>query len=271
MTVPSGRWRTTPVIRTTYSLRTSTSLSTTHWMMPEWSRRSTNARCSPCSRRRPTQPQTLTVWPMFDGRRLPHRSVRIEVGCGAVVAASFMLCRHRESVPVGLWMSEKVIKSSPVDRDLVGVGAQRLHDDGAGGEFVVADDHGVVRAAAVGELHLRLHRAVVVAAVGGEPGVAECGGEHGRLAAADHVDDERVERTLDRRRTRPRRRRRAACGRARGRSRRRASPARRAPRRDRRSGRRHRGRSAPSRACRPGTRRSCGGSSRDRGPASVRR
>ena len=91
----------------------------------------------------------------------------------------------------------KVISSSRGDGDLIGVGAQRLHDDGAGGEFVVADDHRVVGAAAVGELHLRLHRAVVVAAVGGEPGVAEVGGEHGRLAPADDVDDERVERTLD--------------------------------------------------------------------------
>ena len=33
--VPSGRARTTPVTRMTYSLRTSTSLSTTHCMIPE--------------------------------------------------------------------------------------------------------------------------------------------------------------------------------------------------------------------------------------------
>ena len=46
---------------------------------------------------------------------------------------------------------------------------------------------------------------------------------------------------------------------------------RRGPRRGRRSDRRHRARSAPSRACRPGTRRSCGGSSRGRARAAARR
>ena len=35
--------------------------STTHWTMPVWSRTSMNARCSPCSRRRATQPHSVTV------------------------------------------------------------------------------------------------------------------------------------------------------------------------------------------------------------------
>ena len=84
LTVPSGRSRTTPLIRSTYSLRTSTSSLITHCTMPEWSRRSTNARCSPCSRLRPTQPQTLTVSPIWPKRRSPQRWVRIDVELIAV-------------------------------------------------------------------------------------------------------------------------------------------------------------------------------------------
>ena len=52
----------------------------THWTMPVWSRRSTKARCSPCSRRRATHPQTVTVWPTSAGRRTPQRCVRRAVG-----------------------------------------------------------------------------------------------------------------------------------------------------------------------------------------------
>ena len=48
-----------PVTRSTCSARRSCAPSTTHWTIPVWSRRSTKARCSPCSRRRATQPQTL--------------------------------------------------------------------------------------------------------------------------------------------------------------------------------------------------------------------
>src|SRR5688500_13823728 len=77
--VPSGRTRTTPVTRTTYSLRTSTALSTTHWTTPEKSRTSTNARCSPCSLRRATHPHNDTVSPTFAWRSSPHKYVRIEV------------------------------------------------------------------------------------------------------------------------------------------------------------------------------------------------
>ena len=61
LTVPSGRVRTAPVTRTTYSLRRSWAPSTTHCTMPVRSRTSMKARCSPCSRRRATQPHTATV------------------------------------------------------------------------------------------------------------------------------------------------------------------------------------------------------------------
>ena len=117
--------------------------------------------------------------------------------------------------------------------------------------------------AAVGELHLRLHRSVVEAAVGRRGRRARSSAVmRDALEPAGHVDDERVEgdgvggehalvvageqRAVDAERE----------------ARRRAWPARRAPRRARRSGPRHRARSGPSRACRPGTRRSCAGSSR---------
>src|SRR4029079_16257257 len=52
-------------------------LLTTHCTTPVWSRRSTNARCSPCSRRLATQPHTLTVRPSSVARRAPQYSVRI--------------------------------------------------------------------------------------------------------------------------------------------------------------------------------------------------
>ena len=55
--------RTTPVMRTTYSLRSSWASLTTHCTRPVRSRRSTKARCSPCSRRLWIHPQRLTVRP----------------------------------------------------------------------------------------------------------------------------------------------------------------------------------------------------------------
>ena len=164
----------------------------------------------------------------------------------------------------------QVTTIAPVDGDSGRRPWHRLDDDGAGSEFVIADDHRCGRTAAVGELHLRLHRSVVVAAVRGEAGGTErgrdddrlgppvtsttnasratrVGGEHTLVVAGEQgaIDAEREAH--------------ARCRRAR-----------REPRRDRRTGPRHRVRSAPSRACRPGTRRSCAGSSRGRGPASAR-
>ena len=65
--------------QTTNSLRTSTVPGTTHWTTPERSRRSTKARCSPCSRRLATQPQSRTVEPMSAARTDPQSRVRIEV------------------------------------------------------------------------------------------------------------------------------------------------------------------------------------------------
>ncbi len=71
LVVPSGRARTVPVMRTTNSLRRSAAPSTTHWTIPVWSRRSMKARCSPCSRRRPTQPQTDDDLPLVLGAQRP--------------------------------------------------------------------------------------------------------------------------------------------------------------------------------------------------------
>ncbi len=79
LTVPSGRCRTSPSTATTYSLRTSTVPGTTHWTMPVWSRRSTKARCSPCSRRLATQPHTRTRLPTSPAPSEPHIRSRIAV------------------------------------------------------------------------------------------------------------------------------------------------------------------------------------------------
>ncbi len=70
LAVPSGRARTVPRTCTTYSLRTSTVPGITHWMTPVKSRTSMNARCSPCSRRRATQPQTVTSAPTWSTAQL---------------------------------------------------------------------------------------------------------------------------------------------------------------------------------------------------------
>ena len=67
---------TVPVMRSTYSLRRSWALETTHWTMPVRSRRSMKARCSPCSRRLSTQPQTDTSWPTSVGAEVAAPVVR---------------------------------------------------------------------------------------------------------------------------------------------------------------------------------------------------
>jgi len=64
LTVPSDG-ATVPLTRTTYSLRASTCVDD-HLEDADWSRTSRNARCSPCSRRLATHPQTVTVWPISD-------------------------------------------------------------------------------------------------------------------------------------------------------------------------------------------------------------
>ena len=87
-----------PVMRSTYSLRTSTAWLTTHWTSPVWSRRSRKARCSPCSRRRATQPQRLTVRPASLARRVPHWSVRMLVGRPVLMTATTPGPRRRAPV-----------------------------------------------------------------------------------------------------------------------------------------------------------------------------
>ena len=81
LTVPSGRRRTVPSTRDAPTRCARRRVpSTTHWTMPVWSRRSTKARCSPCSRRRATQPHSATGRAdVVDGRSSPHSAVRIAV------------------------------------------------------------------------------------------------------------------------------------------------------------------------------------------------
>ena len=245
--------------RTTYSLRTSMELSTTHCTTPGWSRTSTKARCSPCSRRRPTQPHTRDRL-----RRCARGAARRTGGVRIAVAQDRQggrSCAGTASRWVRRSGRATTVWSSPV-------AAKRAHDGGAGGPLVVADDHGDGRAAAVGGLHLGLHAAPVVGPVGRAPGAAHLVGDRPApprppVVSTTNTSTARVRR----RRTRPRRRRPAACGRRRGRSRRRASAGRRAPRRGRRSDRRRRARSGRRRACRRRTRTSCAGSSRGRARA----
>jgi hypothetical protein len=99
------------------------------------------------------------------------------------------------------------------------------HDGGAGGEFVspTMTANGGRRCGR--RLHLALHAAVVEGAVGRRR-PPQLGGERQRLVAAGGVDHEHVAAAIGRR-TRPRRRTPAACGRRRARSRCRAWPGRR--------------------------------------------
>jgi len=59
LTVPSGRRVTCRLTRRLLTTNVDRALDDA-WMMPEWSRTSRKAKCSPCSRRLATQPQTLT-------------------------------------------------------------------------------------------------------------------------------------------------------------------------------------------------------------------
>ena len=127
-------------MRTTYSLRTSTELSTTHCTTPGWSRTSTKARCSPCSRRRATQPHTPTASPTCSRSQLAA-----QVGAHRGGARH----GHRRPLPGREW-----IRSARVDDRLRLVAAQRSDDGRAGLQLVGADDHGHRGAAAVGGLHL---------------------------------------------------------------------------------------------------------------------
>ena len=262
LTVPSGRRRTVPVMRSTYSLRTSTAWLTTHWTRPVWSRRSRKARCSPCSRRRATQPQRLTVRPASLARSVPHWSVRMLVGRPVLMTAT--TCRTASTRPVrGTASCRRSPRPSSVRR------ARSVTD--ACGQLVRSDDHGHLRARPVGRLHLALHAPLVERPVRGDAGRPQLGGQGQRLLPAGGVDDVDLRLAPWEPRTRPRHRRPAGSARSPRRTpRHRCRAARRAPPRGRCSGRRRRWRSGPSRGRATGTRTACGCSSRARARGAAR-
>ena len=71
-TVPSGRGRTVPVTRSDVLRPQRVRPVDDALDDPVWSRTSTKARCSPCSRRRATQPQMLTTLPASPARSAPQ-------------------------------------------------------------------------------------------------------------------------------------------------------------------------------------------------------
>src|SRR5579859_3666305 len=93
--VPGGRWRTTPEVCTTHSLRASAAVAcasgessalVTIWVTPYRSRMSKNVRW-PWSRRRWTQPASITRSPTCSSRSSPQVCVRNDcrVGMGSPI------------------------------------------------------------------------------------------------------------------------------------------------------------------------------------------
>src|SRR3954453_10110703 len=149
LTVPSGRARTVPEMRTTYSLRRSAAPSTTHCTSPVWSRRSTKARCSPCSRRRATQPHSCTAWPMSARRSAPQYLVRmVMTGLSSGGSTEELAYVGHEIGPADAGLFTTAVTQ----------GADRRPRRS---RFVGADDDGEGRAGAVRRLHLGLHAAPV--------------------------------------------------------------------------------------------------------------
>ena len=190
--------------------------SITHWMIPVWSRRSTKARCSPCSRRRATQPHRRTVGPTSALRSTPHRWVRMAVGrfCSGLGRAGSVgrhggglgdlsLVGGRRAAPgrgrrVGARFGQEGLQllhnGSPRDAALAGVAAQGPQADRPRRQLLGADHQCHQGARAVGRLDLGLHGAPVEGPVGPQAGPAQLGGEgHGGLAAGG-VDDVGVQR-----------------------------------------------------------------------------
>ena len=182
--MPSGRWRTVPVTFTTYSLRRSSAPGTTHWITPVRSRTSTKARCSPCSRRVATQPQSTTSRPSSAVVSSPHQSVRMPcltspprapaptAASGVVISAAPLptpqRCHSR---------SDRVDNVVHAHLFLGAVGAQVAQGDHARRRLVLAHDGGEPGPAAIGGLHLGLHRPSVEAAVGADAGSAQGAGQ----------------------------------------------------------------------------------------------
>ena len=258
-TVPSGRGRTVPATRTTNSVRRSSAPSTTHWTTPVWSRRSTKARCSPCSRRRATQPHSDTVC------RRGRRGARRTGGCAS---------RRRGSLGSVGWsrIASRIVRqrwsttSVAGDDLLLGVGAGRARwrcrRRASWSPTMTATGAPERPAAFIWDFMDRPSNARSAR----RPARAQLGGQVAGGRAVGGVDHEHVERSRRARRTRPRRRRPAASARCPSRSRCRAWAGRRAARPGRRSGRRRRRWTGRRRARRSGTRTACACSSRARGP-----
>ena len=183
LAVPSGRARTVPVTRTTHSLRTSTAPSITHWTRPSRSRRSTKARCSPCSRRRATQPHSATFSPIWGARSSPHQWVRIP-NAGAM---SWVTCPPSPTAcvpgPPGRRGPRRLVAAGHV-----------AHGHRLVGDLLLPHDQRQAGAGAAGRLHLRLHRPAVEGPVDPQPGRAQLVGQVAGDRAVGGVDDEGVER-----------------------------------------------------------------------------
>ena len=132
--LPSGRRRTVPSTCTTHSLRTSTDPSTTHWTTPLWSRRSTNARCSPCSRRRATQPHSRTRSPACAE---PQLAAQMRSASPSALTSALLRSGSPPARPVA--PRAATAPRRPPGRPRRHAGAQRHRP---GGELLGPDDHG---------------------------------------------------------------------------------------------------------------------------------
>src|SRR3954447_1312635 len=191
LTVPSGRCRTFPVTRTTYSLRTrwtsaptSSPGSTTTCRMPATSRTSRNT-TPPWSRRPSTHPQTTTSRSMSVVRRSPARSVRIIAWCHLHLGV--------RSLEVAL---ESFLQPArdPLARPFeLFVRLHVAHTHRTVLRFTRAEQHREPSARAVGDLHLRLERTTVVGAFGPHAVFAQLGDQQRDLGrVVEPVDHEHV-------------------------------------------------------------------------------
>ena len=190
----------------THSLRTSVAWSMTHCTMPEWSRRSTKARCSPCSRRRATQPHSRHL--RADVGRAQHaaqvrahgggpvRVLRPGVVIGVVGSRSSgrsvggaggdagagrrRRVRALGERGVGEEALELVHNGSPGHGALLVVAAQRPQPDRSLGHLLGTDHQRHQRTRAVGRLDLGLHGAAVEGPVGPQAGPAQLGRQRRR-------------------------------------------------------------------------------------------
>ena len=144
----------------------------------------------PWSRRRATQPQSVTSAPACSARSSPHACVRI-----AVAYVDRSLIRPR-CPPRG---AAATSASATVSCDAVVEPAQR---DGARRQLVGADDRREARVASVGHLELSFQGTFLVGGVGRHPRAAEIGheGGPGRPGLVAERDDEHGERLLGGRR-----------------------------------------------------------------------